>query len=61
MYKTCKIQEHDLKFYTKDIPAKQEKEKDNHDTTSKDYETIRKIVKGKKICQSVRQNKISNL
>lgn len=49
MYKTFKIHEHDLKFYTKDIPTKQEKEKEkeNHDTTSKDYETIRKIVKGK--------------
>ena len=28
MYKTFKIHEHDLKFYTKDIPAKQEKEKE---------------------------------
>ncbi|MFM7983843.1 MAG: hypothetical protein ACKPKO_31410 [Candidatus Fonsibacter sp.] len=49
MYKTFKIYEHDLKFNTKDIPTKQdkEKEKENHDTTSKDYETIRKIVTGK--------------
>jgi len=47
MYKTFKIHEHDLKFYTKYIPAKQEKDKQNHDTTSKNYETIRKIVKGK--------------
>ena len=28
MYKTFKIHEHDLKFYTKDIPTKQEKEKE---------------------------------
>ncbi|MFM7983876.1 MAG: hypothetical protein ACKPKO_31580 [Candidatus Fonsibacter sp.] len=50
MYNTFKTHEHDLKFYTKDLPTKQEQEKEHHDT-SKYYETIRKIVKGKKANQ----------
>ena len=36
----------DLKFNPIDIKMKPEREKENQDTNSKDYETIRKLVKG---------------
>ena len=45
MYKTFKLHDHDLKFHTKDIKEEKEKKKENPDTNSKDYDTIRRLVK----------------
>ena len=43
MYKIFKLHDHDLKFHTKDIKEEKEKKKENPD--SKDYDTIRRLVK----------------
>ena len=45
MYKTFKLHDHDLKFHTKDIKEEKDKKKENPDTNSKDYDTIRRLVK----------------
>ena len=47
MYKGFKLHEHDLQFHRRDVNNK--KEKDNPDSNSKDYGTIRKLVKGRDI------------
>jgi len=45
MYKGFVIHSNDLKFNPTELKKKPEEEKDKHDTNSKDYETIRKLVK----------------
>ena len=45
MYKGNHIHSNDLKFNPTELKKKPEEEKDKHDTNSKDYETIRKLVK----------------
>ena len=45
IYKTIILNEQDLKFHTKVIKEENEKNKENTDTHSKDYDTIRKLVK----------------
>ena len=44
MYKTNKLHDYDLKFQTKGIKEENEKTKENPDTNSKDYDTIRRLV-----------------
>ena len=46
MYKGNHIHSNDLKFKPTELKKKPEEEKDMHDTNSKDYDTIRKLVKG---------------
>ena len=46
MYKGNHIHSNDLKFNPTELKKKPEEEKDNHNTNSKDYETIRKLVQG---------------
>ena len=46
MHKGFVIHNHDLTFHRRDINEEEEQEKDKPDTTSKDYETRRKLVKG---------------
>ena len=45
IYKTIILNEQDLKFHTKVIKEENKKNKENTDTHSKDYDTIRKLVK----------------
>ena len=45
IYKTIILHEQDLKFHTKVIKEENKKNKENTDTHSKDYDTIRKLVK----------------
>ena len=45
MYKGNHLHSNDLKFNPTELKKKPEEEKDKHDTNSKDYETIRKLVK----------------
>ena len=47
MYKTFNLHDHNLKFHITGIHEEKEKKKENPDTNSKDYETIRKLVKDK--------------
>ena len=46
MYKGFTIHKKDLKFNPIEHKKKPEEEKDKQDTNSKDYETIREVVKG---------------
>ena len=46
MYNWIHNNNNDLKFNPIDIKKKPEEEKEKQDTNSKDYETIRKLVKG---------------
>ena len=46
MYKGFVIHSNDLKFNPTELKKKPEEEKDKQETNSKDYETIRKLVKG---------------
>ena len=46
MYKGNHIHSNDLKFNPTELKKKPEEEKDKQETNSKDYETIRKLVKG---------------
>ena len=46
MYKVNHIHSNDLKFNPTELKKKPEKEKDKQETNNKDYETIRKLVKG---------------
>ena len=45
MYKGNHIHSNDMKFNPTELKKKPEEEKDKHDTNSKDYETISKLVK----------------
>ncbi|MFM7986163.1 MAG: hypothetical protein ACKPKO_43310 [Candidatus Fonsibacter sp.] len=45
MHNSFELHEHDLKFHTTDMHEDKEKQKENPDTNSKDYDTIRKLVK----------------
>ena len=46
MYKGIHNNSSDLKFNPTDIKKRPEEEKEKQDTKSKDYETIRQLVKG---------------
>ena len=45
MYKTFNLHDHDLKFHITGTHEENEKKKENPDTNSKDYDTIRRLVK----------------
>ena len=45
MYKGSHIHSNDLKFNPNELKKKPEEEKEKQRTNSKDYETIRKLVK----------------
>ena len=46
MYKGNHIHTNDLKFNPTELKKKPEEEKNKQETNNKDYETIRKLVKG---------------
>ena len=46
MYKGNNIHSNDLKFNPTELKKKPAEKKDNQETNNKDYETIRKVVKG---------------
>ena len=57
MYKkTFKLHDHDRKFHTQDVKEENEKKKENPDTNSKDYDTIRRLVKDRE--KSEEENQI---
>ena len=58
MYKGFVIHSNDLKFNPIELKKKPEEEKDKQDTNSKDYETIRKLVKERALAGSNRRRKI---
>jgi len=46
MYKGFTIHSNDLKFNPTELKKKPKEEKEKQETNNKDYETIRKLVKG---------------
>ena len=47
MYKSFILHDHDMKFHIPNMKEDNSKKEENQDKNSKDYETIRKLVKDK--------------